>query len=140
MKLLTIVRQLNQTGAGMILGQADGQVYSYDTEAVETLYRLLNEAPARLRGAWIAAKTVGMGAAAIMVAGGVSRVHALVVSERAMAYLHEGGVNVTAETCVESILNHDGVVPSSLEIGLASLHDLPSILAAIEGFFRTGRR
>ena len=80
------------------------------------------------------------GAAAIMVAGGVSRVHALVVSERAMAYLHEGGVNVTAETCVESILNHDGVAPSSLEIGLASLHDLPSILAAIEGFFRTGRR
>lgn len=132
MMLLEIVKQLHNTGMTMIVRQADEQVYSFGDDSVKTLFVMLTETPSRLRGAWIADRVVGMGDAALMVAGGVSRVHALVISERAMSYLHEGGVNVTAETCVETIFNSDGVSTVSLENKLASLHDLPSLLAAID--------
>ena len=59
---------------------------------VADLFRLLREEPQLLRGAFIADKVVGKGAAALMVLGGVEGLFADVVSRPALELLAGAGI------------------------------------------------
>jgi hypothetical protein len=80
---------------------------------VKDLYRLLEEEPELLDGAFVADKVVGKGAAALMVLGGVREVYAGVISTPALSLFHENGITVRMGQEVPNIVNRagDGVCP-----------------------------
>lgn len=63
---------------------ANGDVCTFDGRGISDLYNLLSEDPEFLRGASVADKVVGKGAAALMILGGVKEVFADVVSRPAL--------------------------------------------------------
>lgn len=72
---------------------------------VKDLYRLLEEDPAFLDGAFVADKVVGKGAAALMILGGVNEVFADVVSRPARELLRKARVRVEYTLEVRHIVN-----------------------------------
>lgn len=75
---------------------------------VADLFRLLREEPQLLRGAFIADKVVGKGAAALMVLGGVEGLFADVVSRPALELLAGAGIAVEYTVVVPNIVNRAG--------------------------------
>ena len=75
---------------------------------VADLFRLLREEPQLLRGAFIADKVVGKGAAALMVLGGVEGLFADVVSRPASELLAGAGIAVEYTVVVPGIMNRAG--------------------------------
>ena len=73
---------------------------SFHQRGVSDLWRLLHEEPDLLRGAFIADKVVGKGAAALMTAGGVRGLYARTVSRPALDLLAEAGIPVEYEVAV----------------------------------------
>lgn len=75
---------------------------------VADLFRLLREEPQLLRGAFIADKVVGKGAAALMVLGGVEGLFADVVSRPALELLAGAGIAVEYTVVVPGIMTAPG--------------------------------
>ena len=80
---------------------------------VKPLLSLHDNRPDVMKGAWVVDKVVGRAAAAIALDGGAARVHGLLMSESAKAFLGEQGVPATADEMVPQILNRarDGLCP-----------------------------
>ena len=72
---------------------------------VKDLYRLLNEEPEFLDGAFIADKVVGKGAAALMILGGIGELYADVISLPARRLLATSPVRVSFTLEVPYIVN-----------------------------------
>ena len=89
------------------------EVRTFSQRGVKDLLRLLHEEPEFLRGAFVADKVVGKGAAALMVLGGVDEVYTDVISTPARMLLTENGVAVTAAVESPNIRNRagDGICP-----------------------------
>ena len=80
-------------------------VRTFDGRGVSDLYRLYTEEPMTLRGAVVADKVVGKGAAALMAVMGVAEVYAHVISQPAYDLLCSSGAVVTYGTLVPNIIN-----------------------------------
>ena len=80
---------------------------------VKPLLSLHDNRPDVMKGAWVVDKVVGRAAAAIALDGGAVRVHGLLMSESAKAFLVEQGVPASADKMVPQILNRkkDGLCP-----------------------------
>ncbi len=83
-------------------------VYVGRERGVRDLFRLLEIEPEVLRGAFVADKVVGKGAASLMAAGGVAEVYAAVISRPALRLLTESDVAVSYGTLAENIINRAG--------------------------------
>ena len=103
---------------------------------VADLFRLQHEEPQLLRGAFIADKVVGKGAAALMVLGGVEGLFADVVSRAALDLLAAAGKAVAYTVAVPHIINRagDGICP--VERLCAGARTAAECLPLIEGFIR----
>lgn len=88
-------------------------VHTFDGRGVSDLFRLLENDPALLKGARIADKVIGKGAAALMVSGGVSEVYAGVISEGALSLFEKAGIGISFGKRVPHIINRkgDGICP-----------------------------
>lgn len=88
-------------------------VRSFHQRGVSDLWRLLHEEPELLRGAFVADKVVGKGAAALMAVGGVRGLFARTVSRPALDLLAGAGIPVEYKTVAEHIINRagDGICP-----------------------------
>ena len=88
-------------------------VRTFSQRGVKDLLRLLHEEPAFLRGAFVADKVVGKGAAALMVLGGVAGLYTDVISTPARTLLESNGIAVTAAVESPNIRNRagDGICP-----------------------------
>lgn len=75
---------------------------------ITDLYALLADSPETLRGAMIADKVVGKGAAALMVLGGITAVYADVISRPALHLLEYAGIPVSYGTVADNIINRAG--------------------------------
>lgn len=84
------------------------EVRTFSSRGIFDLFRLLRDEPGFLRGACVADKVVGKGAAALMVLGGVKAVHADVVSSPALAVLRSAGIDIQFDTEVPHIQNRQG--------------------------------
>ena len=80
---------------------------------VKDLYRLLEEEPELLDGAFVADKVMGNGAAALMILGGVGELHADVISRPARLLLAASPVHVSYTLEVPYIVNRitNGAMP-----------------------------
>ena len=106
---------------------------------VKDLYRLLEEEPELLDGAFVADKVVGKGAAALMILGGVEELFADVVSRAALDLLTAAGKAVAYTVAVPHIVNRagDGICP--VERLCAGARSAAECLPLIEGFLTAGK-
>lgn len=92
---------------------SNGEVRTFQGRGISDLYRLLHEDPDFLKGASVADKVVGKGAAALMLLGRVGELHADLISEPALALLQTGRIRVAYDEKVPQIQNRtkSGICP-----------------------------
>lgn len=97
----------------VIIPDGGGDPVICTRRGVIDLYELLTQRPEVLRGAFIADKIVGKGAAAIMASGGIAGLHTPVISRGALDLLNREGINVTFGQTVPNIINRSatGICP-----------------------------
>lgn len=100
-------------GAHSLVVVNGGQTRTFDGKGVADLYGLLTAEPSLLKGASVADKVVGKGAAALMIAGGVSEVYAAIISRPALELFRAEGLAPLYGTVVPNIINRrcDGICP-----------------------------
>ena len=111
-------------------------MHTFDGRGVADLYRLWSEQPAVLRGASVADKVVGKGAAALMIAGSVREVYAEVVSEAACELFGQSAVQLTYGLRVPHIINRAGTGRCPLETLCDPCATVADCLPVIEGFVK----
>lgn len=92
---------------------ANGETRAFDGRGVSDLYDLLTEDKQFLKGASVADKVIGKGAASLMILGGVSEVYGCVVCTPAVELFESRGVRVGCGCEVPHIINRtgDGLCP-----------------------------
>lgn len=86
----------------------NGGIYTFTRRGVVDLSDILEHRPELLKGADVADKVVGKGAAALMLLGGVARLHADVLSEQASGLLARYPMAVTYGRLVPFVGNRSG--------------------------------
>lgn len=100
-------------GSHTLAVASGGTVRTFGRRGVADLHTLLTEEPGLLRGASVADKVTGKGAAALMMLGGVAEMHTDVISESALGLLAQSGMTVHYDRAVPHIVNRrgDGMCP-----------------------------
>lgn len=115
----------------------DGHLTLCHQRGVADLLRLLTDGNETLRGAEIADKVIGKGAAALMILGGASRVWGDIISRPALTLLEGAGVRVSYGRLVDNIINRNktGICPvESLCLEAPTAADcLPLIQSFVDG-------
>ena len=90
-----------------------GKVRTFNQRGVADLYDLLTQEPEFLKGAMIADKVVGKGAAALMISGGIKELYTDIISSKAMDLFRTSDVKVGFGREVPFIWNrnHTGWCP-----------------------------
>ena len=104
---------------------------------VKDLFRLLNEEPEFLKGAFVADKVVGKGAAALMILGGVKEVFADVISLSASDLFADNGVQIEYSQLVPHIINRTQTDCCPLEKRCADCRTAEACLPVIEDFIKS---
>lgn len=107
---------------------------TFDSRGVKDLFNLLTHSPELLRGARVADKVVGKGAAALMILGGVGEVYALTISKPALNLFRKYNTAVTYETLADHIINRDGTDICPVEKLCADCQTPEQMLPLIKSF------
>ena len=102
-----LITQLHALQCSCIIHN-NGATRTFHERGVKDLHRLLTQEPEILRGASLADKVVGKGAAALMISGGVKWVYADVISKAAMVLFEQSRVEVQYKQIVPNIINRAG--------------------------------
>lgn len=102
-----LIQRLREEGCSCVIGK-DGEVRTFHRRGVIDLYTLFTEEPEYMRGASLADKVIGKGAAAVVAAAGVKEVYAEVISRPAVALLRQAGIELTWGEQVDAIRNRAG--------------------------------
>lgn len=129
-----LIDTLRLTQCSCVIAAADGRTVVCRGRGVSDLYRIYTSEPALLRGASIADKVVGKGAAAIMVCGSVKAVHAITISQAALTLLEEAGIQTTCDRCVPHIINRAGTDLCPVERRCMPCHTAAECLPHIARF------
>lgn len=97
---------LNEGGHSLVVD--NGNIHTFDGRGVSDLFRLLSEPLCILKGADVADKIIGKGAAALMILGGVRRVFTDTVSVPALELFGKYGTEVAFAQKVPNIINRKG--------------------------------
>lgn len=107
MTLEELKQTLSQGNHTLAIYDQDEQLHTYDNKGVRDLYTLLTTEPQVLKGAMIADKVVGKGAAALMIVGGIAELHTHIISEPAIKLLELSGIRYSFDEKVDHIENRD---------------------------------
>lgn len=119
---------------------ADGRCEVLHQRGIRDLHDLLHDGRELLRGAFVADKVVGKGAAALMIAGGVESLFADVVSREALELLERYGVEANYTTLTDRIINRAGTGRCPVETLCSGLQSVEECLARIDEFMETQKR
>ncbi len=111
--MMSIAEQLAKEEVSIVVANGEER-RSFNRQGVVDLYDLVNSDSEFLKGALVADKVVGKGAAALMIYGGVKRVYAATISDGALElFFKESNVVVTYDKRVSHIQNQkkDGWCP-----------------------------
>ncbi len=110
------LKRLLADGGHTLVVANGSEVRCYNRRGVADLYTLLRDEPGFLRGAAVADKVVGRAAAALMMLGGVKRLHTRVISSQALSLLADSRVSVEYNEETHHIINRrrDGWCPLEL--------------------------
>lgn len=99
---------LSDEGCRGIVRSAKGELRQFRRRGVADLFELVTAEPDFLRGASVADRVIGRGAALLLVKGGVSEVYARVISAGALAVLRSAGIETEYGELVPNIINRSG--------------------------------
>ncbi len=116
-----IIEMLHRGGYSCVMKNKE-EIRTFNRRGVSDLYELYRTEPAFMRGAFVADKIIGKGAAALMVLGGIARVYTDVISIPALKLLRESGVEVSFEIEVPYIINRSGTGQCPLEAACGDLN------------------
>lgn len=111
-----------------------GVTRTFTQRGVADLYDLLQTDADFLKGASVADKVVGKGAAALMIQGGVREVYADLISESAHALFVNAGVEISYGQLVHHIVNRDKTDWCPLEKSCKGEDRISEILPIIDHF------
>ncbi len=111
-----------------------GITTQYTQRGVRDLYELVTTQPATLRGAHVADKIIGKGAAALMVNGGVKRATTHVITTPALKMLQEAGVEVSYEEEIPFVENRNKTGQCPLDERLQATDSAHLCMPIIEQF------
>lgn len=101
-----LISLLHSGGYSCVIANGE-KIRTFTQRGVADLYDLLTQEPEFLKGASIADKVVGKGAAALIILGGISELHTDIISTKALDLLKESDVKVEFEQEVPFIWNRD---------------------------------
>lgn len=107
MTLEELKQLLSQSNHTLAIFDQDDNLHTYDHRGVLDLYTLLTNEPQVLKGALVADKVVGKGAAALMIVGGIAELHTHIISEPAIKLLELSGIQYSFDEKVDHIENRD---------------------------------
>ena len=127
---------LHTTDCSCVIANGD-KIESFYQRGIKDLYELLNSNRSLLEGATIADKVIGKGAAALMIAGGVTMVYADVISEPAMELFKQFSIKVEYDKKVANIINRrgDGICP--VEERCTECNTIEECMVKIEEFVKS---
>ncbi|MBD5225771.1 MAG: DUF1893 domain-containing protein [Bacteroidales bacterium] len=96
------------TECSLVICDTEGVCHSFHRRGVADLYELVTTRPELLRGAAVADKVIGKGAAALMCIGGVRSVWSGVMSRGAADLFADAGIEASCSTLTGHIINRAG--------------------------------
>lgn len=128
-----ITKQLHAGNFSCVINSR-GVIRTFTQRGVADLYDLLKTNAEFLKGASVADKVVGKGAAALMVQGGVKEIYADLISESAHTLLVDAGIEVSYGQIVHHIENRDKTDWCPLEKSCKGKDRVWEILPIIDHF------
>lgn len=110
------------------------EIRTFTQRGVADLYDLYHSDPSFMKGASIADKVIGKGAAAMMVLGGIENVYADIISTPALTLLRETGIETTFAQEVPHIINRDKTGNCPLETACGKTNSVSEIYPIIQNF------
>ena len=128
-----LINLLHTGGYSCVIAN-EGKIRTLTQRGVADLYDLLTREPEFLKGALIADKVVGKGAAAPMILGGIKELYTDVVSSNAMDLFQTSDVKVDFVQEVPFIWNRDHTGWCPVETMCSEEESAEAILQLIRGF------
>ena len=100
--LATLLRQLDNSRSSCVISN-NGEVRSFNQRGVIDLYTLVDTKDPLLKGALMADKIVGKGAAALMVLGGIKALNTHAICTSALKLLQDNGIKVFFDEEIDHI-------------------------------------
>lgn len=133
-----LISLLHSGGYSCVIANGE-KIRTFTQRGVADLYDLLTQEPEFLKGASIADKVVGKGAAALMILGGISELHTDIISTKALDLLKESDVKVEFEQEVPFIWNRDHTGFCPVETLCSEVKSVEEILPLICDFIEKMR-
>lgn len=133
-----IIKQLHEGGFSCVI-ENQGVVRTFTGRGVADLYDLSKSDASFLKGASVADKVIGKGAAALMAGGGVTEVYSDLISESALSLLLNAGVEVSYKELVPHIENRDKTDWCPLEKRCKDTSLVSEIIPIIDDFIASIR-
>ena len=108
-----------------------GKIRTFTQRGVADLYDLLTQEPEFLKGALIADKVVGKGAAALMILGGIKELYTDIISTKALELFRKSDVKVDFAQEVAFIWNRDRTGGCPVETMCSEVESVEEILPLI---------
>ena len=134
-----LIDRLHAEGCSCVIYNND-HTHLFHKRGVQDLHQLLRTSPDTLRGAMIADKVVGKGAAVLMTAGGVRWVYADVISQSALEFLLTHNIEAEYGRVVPNIINRAGTDICPVEKLCMQCESIEDALMLIDEFIEKMRR
>lgn len=134
-----LIDRLHAEGCSCVIYNND-HTHLFHKRGVQDLHQLLRTSPDTLRGAMIADKVVGKGAAVLMTAGGVRWVYADVISQSALEFLLTHNIEAEYGRVVPNIINRAGTDICPVEKLCMQCDNIEDALTLIDEFIEKMRR
>ena len=130
---LAAIEMLHREGCSCVI--TDGiEFRMFHQRGVKDLYDILSTQPELLRGAFIADKVVGKGAAALMILGGIDSLYTDTISVAAQELLDRYKVEAKYDKLVPHIINRTGTGVCPVEILCKECNTAEECLPLIKNF------
>jgi hypothetical protein len=120
-----------------VVRTTSSEVIEFHNPGVKDLFNLVATRPHSLKGAFLADRVIGRGAALLLVYGNVGRVYAKLISAPAIQVLKDAEISVDYEMMVPNIINRDGTDICPVEKLTMSVTQPDVAFEKIKEFFTT---
>ena len=103
-----LINVLVDEGCRGVVRSVQGELRTFSRRGVADLFSLVTDEPDFLRGASVADRVIGRGAALLLVKGGAREVYARVISSGALEVLRSAGIETSFGEEVPNIINRTG--------------------------------
>lgn len=103
-----MINVLVDEGCCGVVRSVQGELRTFSRRGVADLFSLVADEPDFLRGASVADRVIGRGAALLLVKGGAREVYAQVISSGALEVLRSVGIETSFDKEVPNIINRTG--------------------------------